>query len=170
MARAIVLAGLLGGLLGGAAAFAAMHFLNIPGASARTDQTDQTGQPTAAPSEARAVAEAFLNKLKEKQYKAFIADAKAGLIFPDKTGSEAFEKTFLASRADFHNVYGKQTGEYELIRETVLRPDLVRLVYLEKFERGAVAWLFVLYKTQHGWRLNSLVWNRDLLLAFPAGS
>ena len=48
-----------------------------------------------------------------------------------------------------------------------LRPDLVRYVYIERFERGSLVWLFVVYRTKDGWRLNTISWNPDLIHAFP---
>jgi hypothetical protein len=165
MMRPILLAGLLGGLLGGAAAFVAVRLIGTAADPAKAE----TPQTFTASAEVRGVAEAFLGKLKAMKYDEFIGDVKQGMTFLNETEFEAFKKAFLESRLLCHNVYGQLTGEYELLREVALRPELVRLVYLEKFDRGAVAWSFILYQTRQGWRLNDVRFNINLIHAFPGG-
>jgi hypothetical protein len=166
MTRSILLAGLFGGLLGGGGVFAAVRLAGATPDQAKAEQP----QASAAPAEARGVAEAFLAKLKDMKYQEFVGDVKEGMTFLNEPEFEAFKKAFLDSRTQCHGVYGKLTGEYELVRETAPRPELVRFVYLEKFERGAVAWSFVLYRTKEGWRLNDVRFNINLLHAFPGSA
>ena len=166
MTRPVLLAGVCGGLLGGAAAFVAGRLFppNPP-----VDQAQSPAAQAATAPEARQVVEAFLGRLRDMKYNEFVEDVKAGRTFMSDTEFEAFKKSFLDSRVVYHGAFGKSLGEYDLIRETVLRPDLVRYVYVEKFERGFLVWLFVVYRTKDGWRLNTISWNPDLIHAF-AGS
>ncbi|HVL16282.1 MAG TPA: hypothetical protein VM529_27160 [Gemmata sp.] len=163
MTKAVFLAGVLGGLLGGVAAYAAARMFPAPPAG----DTAAGGAQASAP-EARQVVEGFLGKLRDGKYPEFVEDVKRGRTFMSEAEFEAFKKSFVESRKVYHGGFGNLTGEYDLIRETVLRPDLVRYVYIEKFERGSLVWLFVIYKTKDGWRLNTISWNPDLIHAFPA--
>jgi hypothetical protein len=165
LAKPILYAGLLGGLLGGIASFTASRVIT-PVAPSKQDQ-NLSPVPS---SDARGVAEASIAKLRAGQYADFVEAVKQGMIFVNDKEFELFRQRFEESRVIYHSVYGQPTGEFVLISETSLRPELVRLIYLEKFQRGAVAWFFVLHHDQEKWRLNGIVWNKDLINIFPGGA
>ena len=165
MTKPILYAGLLGGLLGGVASFAASRVIT-PVAPAKQDQN----LPPVPAIEARGVAESLIAKLRTGQYADFVEAVKQVMIFVNEKEFEMFRQRFEESRALYHGVYGQPTGDFELIGESSLRPELVRFVYLEKFQRGAVAWFFVLHHDQEKWRLNGIVWNKDLIHTFPGGA
>ncbi len=167
MTKSVLMAGVLGGVLGGLGAYLAVLWLK-PVEAAPTNAGVATREP--ASPEARAVAEAFVSKLRTGKYDEFALDVKLGMsALPDKEFA-VFKQKFEEALLLAHGVYGTPTGEVELIGETALTPNLARFVYLQKFPRGAMVWFFVLYNTPEGWRLNGIVFNKDLIHAFPSGS
>jgi hypothetical protein len=155
MTRPILIAGLLGGLLGGVVSFAASRLITPAPAK-------QELPPPVQATEAREVADAFIAKLKVGKTDEFVQDVKAGITFMSEQEFAQFKSDFTESRKVIPQVLGRATGEFELVRETALSPSLVRLIYLEKYERGGVAWSFTLYRTQDGWRVDDVSWNRKL--------
>ncbi len=146
MTKSIIIAGLLGGLLGGVASFAANRFI----------KPVEVAKPHSEPSSsaAREVADAFVSKLKAAKFEEFIIDAKRGMAFNDEKETAAFKARLNESRILYTHQLGPSLGEFELLRETALSPSLVRFVYLEKFERGGVWWVFVMYHGKDSWQLS----------------
>ncbi|HSQ58537.1 MAG TPA: hypothetical protein VLM40_22645, partial [Gemmata sp.] len=165
--RPVLFAGVLGGLLGGLFAFAAGRMIGGPMQEPANAQP--VSQNSSSP-EARAVLDSFLGKLKDLKDEEFINDVKVGMTFRDASEFEAFKKAFKDSRILFFSMFGQRKGNFDVVRETALLPELVRYVCIEHFEGGAVAWVFILYKTTEGWRVNAILWNKELMLAFPGGS
>ena len=145
MTRSVMIAGILGGLLGGAASFAANRFIK-PVEPVKSDVDLTTG-------EARDVADAFVARLKSAQFEEFARDAKANATFTPDPEYAAFKKKLLDSRILYTKQLGPSSGDFELLRATTLSPSLVRFVYLEKFEKGGVWWMFVLYHGKDSWKL-----------------
>lgn len=161
MRKSLLTVGLLGVLVGGAAAFAAGRWIKPAGAS-KPDATSVAPEAT----EARQVAEAFVAKLRAAKFDEFAADAKlATAAVADDTFAK-FKGRLDQERNLYAKLYGKSTGEFELLRETALSPGLVRFTYLEKFENGGVAWFFILYKGKDTWKLSFVDWSDKLALAF----
>jgi hypothetical protein len=50
--------------------------------------------------------------------------------------------------------FGKSVG-YEFIREDKLGEFLARSIYIQRFEKHAVRWMFYLYRGQNGWVINT---------------
>jgi hypothetical protein len=146
MTNSILIAGLLGGLLGGVVSFA----LNRTIKPAPPQPATGTNGPA---SGAREAADAYVAKLKAAKFEEFIADARQGATFTTEEGFAAFKTKLINSRTVYTNLFGSSSGEFELLRETALSPSLIRLVYLEKFERGCVWWMFVLYHGRDSWKL-----------------
>jgi len=61
--------------------------------------------------------------------------------------------------------FGDSLG-YELVRQQRLGDSLVRYVYIEKFERSALRWNFVLYKPADSWTFDSISWDDNLQALF----
>ena len=162
MTRPILLAGLLGGLLGGAGAFVVARLLPP---STVTELHSLPGKAETR-SDAREVAELFVNKLRAQKYDEFALDAKMGS--PILTDADLVK--FKARLQEFRTVatqsFGQSSGEFELLRETALSPSLVRFVYLEKLERGGVWWLLVLYRGKDTWTLAWVDWGANVQRLF----
>ena len=161
MTRPILIAGLLGGLLGGVVSFTASRLISPAPAKQET-----TPPPPPQPTEAREVADAFVAKLKAGKIDEFIQDVRLGITFMGDDEYAKFRTDLTESRRVVPQILGRASGEFELVKETPLTPSLVRVVYLEKFERGGVAWYFTLYHGKDGWRVDDVSWNRKLGLVF----
>ncbi len=61
--------------------------------------------------------------------------------------------------------YGKSIG-YELLRKDTVGDSLIRIVYIQKFERHAVAWIFYFYKPKNDWLLAELSYSDAISGAF----
>lgn len=77
------------------------------------------------------------------------------------------EKMFGKLRDDAAAALGKSLGEVEWVRTEAVGQSLVRFVYLEKHERGAVVWRFTLYRVGGGWKWRDVNVNGDLATSFP---
>lgn len=152
MARPILIAGLLGGVLGGVVSFAAGRLIKPP----------EPVKSDPIPNEARERARSFIAKLRAGKFEEFAQDARAGTTIRTEAAFTEFQSKLLESRVAFTNGMGPTTGEFELLQETIAGTSLVRFVYLEKFERGGVVWILVLYRDRDSaWRLTYLDygWN-----------
>jgi hypothetical protein len=162
----VLLAGLLGGLLGGAAGVVAGRY--APAVAAK---------PTAAPAPAtagepnpRSIAEALLARLKEGKPEEFADVTKGSTHLITEEMYKQFKANLTDFRATYTRAFGHPLREFELVKEQPASPSLVRLVYLERFEKGGVLWFFVLYKGKDGWKLDKVHWVPDLALAFNGSS
>jgi hypothetical protein len=158
--RFILVAGVLGGLLGGLAAFAASRWIKpISADPART-----TLEP--AIEEARGLVDLLLSEVKAGKHDEFVKHVQMAMSYLTPDAFTAFQKDYLESRKEFPQTLGPPLGEFVELRRTALSPDLVEFVYMEKFERGGIMWVFVLYRGKDHWRLAWMTWNRQLQQAF----
>lgn len=155
--RPILIAGLLGGLLGGLVSFIAMRTIT-PAPPAKPE----AAPPTHADEETRQVAESFLGHVRDGKPDQLAADVKNGVWLITEQEYASFLGQFTADRARFTKDYGEPTGQYELVRDVRLSPSLVRLIYLEKYQRDGVLWFLTLYHTMDGWRLVGVTWKEKL--------
>jgi hypothetical protein len=159
--RPILLSGLLGGLLGGSASFIANRTIVPTTPPAKSE----TAEPPRSLDEARQVAESFLANVRDGKQDQLAADVKNGVWLVTDQEFATFLGQFTADRARFAKQYGEPSRQYELVREVVLSPSLVRLIYLEKYQRDGVLWFLVLYHTMDGWRLVGVTWKEKLAVA-----
>ncbi len=160
MTRPVLIAGLLGGLLGGVVSSVAARWL--PPATKHEPAV-------AVPEEARAVAEAYVARLRGAKYDEFVSDLKNGMVFPSEKQFDEFRQSFDSYKTVIPGIYGPLSGEISLVRASAVTPDLARFVYLQKCPRGLVVWTFILYQSVDGWRPSSVAWSQDPLRAFVAG-
>jgi hypothetical protein len=159
--RNVIIAGLLGGLIGGGGAFAAVRWAPSKSSTAQAQMAADPG--------AKAIPESLMGKLQANDPDGFAADARSSMHVIPEPEFAAFKASLIEFRQWATNAYGKPLGQCELIREQAAGPDVVRVIYLEKFEKGGVAWYFHLYHGAEGWKLASVNWDRTLTFAF-AGS
>jgi len=117
--------------------------------------------------EAKALVDAFMLKVVQDDISGAFA------LLDDKT-------TWPLGKEDMQNIarftveelskrkarYGEPVG-VEFIRQNVVGESLTEFVYLEKFERHAIRWMFVFYKPQDEWVFNNLTWDDKIRLLFP---
>jgi hypothetical protein len=61
--------------------------------------------------------------------------------------------------------FGQSIG-YEFVRKDSAGGSLVKVVYLQRFEKHAMVWRFVLYRGAEGWKVNSFKYADDIWQAF----
>jgi hypothetical protein len=141
--KQLLWAGIAGGLIGALVSFAL----------ARTFPPKPAAPPPAPPSEARQFGDHVIGKLKtgdRAEFTRLIRPAFAGMT------NEQFAEFCQRSVFDNRDQFGKANGgavEFEFARETVLSPSLVRLAYADKYARGCLVWVLVVYNTPDGWQV-----------------
>jgi hypothetical protein len=140
--RSVLVAGLLGGLLG--AVFSFVLARALPGSV--------KPPPSPPPSEARQFADHVLGKLKAGQNDEFMAFLRPAFERMTDEQFAQFRQGVFDGRAGAAKSFGPG-GEFEVCREAVLSPTLVRITYLEKYTRGCLLWSFVVYNAPDGWRV-----------------
>jgi hypothetical protein len=153
--RGVLIAGVLSGLLGSGGAFVAGRYAG----------PTPPEKPAVDPA-ARKLAGELLDKLKSGDAEQFATALYANTYaFPDAE-RVVLQAGVVKAREQHAKSHGKSSGEFEPLREQVVGPSVVRLVYLEKFERGGVAWYFVLCRGSDGWRVADVKWDPTLGAAF----
>ena len=162
LTRPIFVAALLGGLLGGAVSFAANRFIKPASPPPAPTEKELATQ------EAREIVERFLAMLKPDKEKKdeFMKQVKTGYTYMPDKDFELIKQRFDNFRLETPNKFGAPLYEFELLRETALKPDLIQFVYLEKFERGPIVWRFILYRGKESWKLTYLNWFDDAVAGF----
>jgi hypothetical protein len=153
--RNVIIAGLLGGLAGGAICGG---IFGLFGRSSATAAVPDVG--------ARAIPESLMAKLKSGEMEAFTSIARTNMYTIPDEEFNSFNANFLDFRVQTAKSYGKSLGEFELLREQAAGPNVARIIYLEKFEKGGVAWYFQMYRSNDGWKLASVHWDRTMNFAF----
>jgi hypothetical protein len=85
-------------------------------------------------------------------------EASLDELFKGSGFGEAKPQELLAMKSQTRmamGLYGAPLG-FEKVREEVLSPSLVHLVYLQKFPQYPVAWEFFFYKPRDTWVINTL--------------
>ena len=65
------------------------------------------------------------------------------------------------------NRFGASIG-YELIKSSTAGESLRRMIYIHKFEKHFVTWVFVFYKAKDSWQINSVSFTDQILMPFSA--
>ncbi len=61
--------------------------------------------------------------------------------------------------------FGKSVGIQHVSTETIA-DTIIKIVYLEKFQRHAIRWTFFYYKPDNEWFLNTFEWDDKMRLLF----
>jgi hypothetical protein len=64
--------------------------------------------------------------------------------------------------------FGRSVGK-AFIREDKVGDSLVRFIFIQKFEKTAMRWLFFYYRSPTGWVLNTFTYDDSFQLLFPIG-
>lgn len=83
-------------------------------------------------------------------------------------GLKAFKSQTIIPSAEFDATLGQATTQYpmatarfgksvgqEFIRDDRIGQSLARLIYIQRFEKHAIRWMFYLYKGPSGWVINT---------------
>jgi hypothetical protein len=148
--KPVLLAGLLGGLIGAGLGFV----------------LSRTFPPTATPvpppaqatSEAREFASDLIALLKDGKHDAFFAALRPGFAELNDEQFQTMRNDVLTTRQEFAKKYGSGR-EFEYGRESAISPSLVRVTFVEKFERSAVVYNFMMYNSPAGWRVHGFTYQ-----------
>lgn len=83
-------------------------------------------------------------------------------------GRSEFDKVYIHTINQMELVkprFGKIIG-YEFVREEMINDTIMRLTYIQKFERHAIRWIFLFYKPDDKWLLNSFTWDDKISQLF----
>ena len=85
-----------------------------------------------------------------------------------EAGLRAFKSLTIIPEAEFEAMLGQATTQLpiaasrfgavagsEFIREDHIGESLARFVYIQKFDKHAIRWIFYLYKGKNGWVINT---------------
>jgi hypothetical protein len=61
--------------------------------------------------------------------------------------------------------FGKSLG-IQYIRTDIVGGTVVKILYIEKFQRHIIRWQFYLYKPENRWFLNTFVWDDKIQMLF----
>lgn len=91
------------------------------------------------------------------------------LLRPYTTAQE-IDLDSMVAQAEIHmptmiSRYGKSLG-YELLRNDIVGDSLIQVVYLQRLEKHAVTWRFILYRGSNGWLINTFNFADDIAAAF----
>ncbi len=141
--KSILVAGLLGGVLGALASYAlARSFPHTP------------KLPPPPPSEARQFADHVIGKLKDGKNEEFTALLRPAFAQMSNEDYAAFCTKLFEQRANSPRYLGAG-GEFEFVNETAPSATLVRVTYVEKYARGCVLWILVVYNSPDGWQMSA---------------
>ena len=110
--------------------------------------------------DARALAEATLERIIVGEYQAAFADLRP--VWPLSSSElDTLLSTTVNQRATVAERFGQSLG-YAFVRRESLAGSLLRLTYVELTERHALRWVFLFYKPGDTWTLNSVEWDDDV--------
>ena len=117
------------------------------------------------PKEARAFADQVMAKVAIGQLDAAIAEMKRYTIVPEaeidaSLGQFKLQLPVIAQR------FGSTIGS-EFVREDKVGESLLRITYLQRFDRHAMKWFFYFYRGSNGWVLNTFRFDDNVLSLFP---
>lgn len=156
-------AGIAGGLCGAALALLLNRWL--PPAAEPLPHPPTTTETTIDEA-AKQFVERCLSHLKNNRLEEFAQEAKLSQAVVTDEDMKKFLARLRSDRELSLRSFGKPLGEYELLRVTAPSPSVVRFVYLERFERGAIWWVFVLYRTPQRWQMAWVDWGGNLAMLF----
>src|SRR5262249_33267142 len=160
--RSAIVAGLVAGLLGGAVSGLASAVVVWHMTRHDTPPATEPTPTSEAERATKAVVETLLSKLKAGDLDGFASAARERMVGIDEPRFQQLRTHLVESRKQYQADYGNPTGEFELLSQQSASPSLVRLVYLEKFEKGGVVWYFFLYRAKDGWRISTVFWDLPL--------
>lgn len=125
----------------------------------------QAGEALPGPKEARAFGDQVMAKVAAGQLDAAIAEMKRYSIVPEAeidAGLGQFKLQLPAIALRYGSIVGS-----EFVREDKVGESLLRITYLQRFDRHAMKWYFFFYRGSNGWVLNTFRFDDNILSLFP---
>lgn len=159
-------AGAAGGLCGAILALLVNRWLPPAGSSAPSPLPSPQVAEVLVDEGAKQFVERCLSHIKNHRLEEFAQEAKQSRAVVTEDDLKKFLERLRRDRELSLQSFGPPLGEYELLRVTAPSPSVVRFLYLERFERGAVWWVFVLYRTPERWQMAWVDWGGNLAMLF----
>lgn len=127
----------------------------------------QKGTIEAVAPEAKALLDAFMAKVAQNDVNGAFALLDSKATWPQGKEDVQNIARLTVEELDKRKArYGEPIG-VEFIQQNMVGESLTEFVYLEKFERHAIRWMFVFYKPETEWVFNNLTWDDKVRLLFP---
>ena len=122
-------------------------------------------QPVATPAEMRKVTDQIMDRVGRGDVEAGLKLLKPRTIIPEAefdamVGQAKLQLPMMVPR------FGENLG-YEFLREDRAGESLIRYVYIQKFDKHAMRWLFYIYRGKGGWVVNTFQFDDKLPSVFP---
>jgi hypothetical protein len=115
-------------------------------------------------SEVKAAVGAAMQKAQSDNFSDFFLAIKPYWTISEEGFTTALAKT-TSARAEVHKKMGKSLGveqvKIEMVSDTVLK-----IVFLEKFQKSLMIWNFYFYKPNTEWFLNTFEWDDNIRTLF----
>jgi hypothetical protein len=158
--------GLVGGVCGAIVALLVSRWLTPAAVPVSTTPAPPSATEIVVDEAAKQFVERCLSHIKNHRLEEFAQEARQSRAVVRDEDLKKFLERLRADRELSLRSFGQPLGEYELLRVTAPSPSVVRFIYLERFERGAVWWMFVLYRTPERWQMAWVDWGGNLALLF----
>lgn len=119
------------------------------------------------PEAVRKLADGIMGSVGAGNFDGTVSQLKAFMSLPKPT-VEAMATQLSNQYVNVLVQFGPAEGS-EFVRRDQIGESLIRLVYLAKYERSAVRWVFLFYKTEKGWVMNDLKLDGNLHTLFERG-
>jgi hypothetical protein len=117
------------------------------------------------PAEARKFTDTVMGNVGTGKYENAWKQMKPLAIVP-AAEFDAFAAQFASQLPNLAPRYGNPTG-FEYIRDQQVGTALLRFQYIAKYERSAMRWIFVFYRTEAGWVLSDFKFDGNISALFP---
>ncbi len=157
--------GLFGGVCG-AALVVIVTRLVTPAPPAVAPPSDNSAATPPVDDQALQLVQRCLSHIKNHRFEEFAQEAQRShaAVGPDEL--KKFISRIRTDREVAMNNFGPSLGEFELLRVSTPSPSLVRFVYLERFARGGMWWVFILYRAEDRWQIAWVDWGGNLAVLF----
>lgn len=141
----------------------AIAFLLLCG---QTSFAQQPQPPFGSPVQVRKFTDEVMSLVGIGKYEDAWRRLKSATIIP-AAEFDAFASQFARQLHSFGPRYG-EPGGHEHLRDQLLGDSLLRSQYIAKYERSAVRWTFIFYRTSAGWVLSDFKFDQNLNALFPS--
>ena len=121
--------------------------------------------PLSTPAEVRKFTDAVMGLVGAGKYDDAWKKLKPSTIIP-AAEFDAFVAQFASQIPSILPRYGK-AGGFEYLRDQQVGTALLRFQYIAKYERSAMRWHFIFYRTPNGWVLSDFKFDGNLNALFP---
>jgi len=136
---------------------AAMIMVLLGTALVRAESLKNTG-------EIRHTLDNAMMKAQSDNFSDFFQAIKPFWLISEDGFNAALAKTS-AARTDVHKKLGKSLA-VEQVKTEMISDTVLKIVYLEKFQKAPIVWNFYFYKPENEWFLNTFEWEDNIRILY----